>query len=59
MLVLSRRLNEAILIAGNIEVTVVQIDRGRVKLGITAPREVEVWRTELLDEGGQPEERRP
>lgn len=49
MLVLTRKLDERIIIAGNIEITVVSIDRGKVRLGITAPREIPVFRSELLD----------
>ncbi len=37
MLVLSRKLGEDILIGDNIVVTVVEIDRGRVRLGVIAP----------------------
>ncbi len=37
MLVLSRKLNESIVIDGNIEITIVEIDRGKIRIGITAP----------------------
>jgi carbon storage regulator len=47
MLVLSRKTDESIVIDGRIEVTVVQIEGGRVRLGITAPREVSIRRSEL------------
>ena len=47
MLVLSRKTDESIVIDGRIEVTVVQIEGGRVRLGITAPREVAIRRSEL------------
>jgi carbon storage regulator len=47
MLVLSRKTDETIVIDGRIEVTVVQIEGGRVRLGITAPREVSIRRSEL------------
>ena len=47
MLVLSRKPNESIVIAGNIRITVASI-RGRyVRLGIEAPRDVEIYREEL------------
>lgn len=49
MLVLSRKLNEKIVINGNIVVTVVQIDRNQIRLGIEAPREITIQREELLD----------
>jgi carbon storage regulator len=48
MLVLSRKKNEEILIGGAIRLTVLEIMRGRVKLGFTAPPEVVIRRAELL-----------
>jgi carbon storage regulator len=48
MLVLSRKLGEKILIGDNISITVVDIDRGKIRLGIEAPRSVPVFRQELL-----------
>jgi len=48
MLVLSRKLGEKIYIGDNICITVVDIDRGKIRLGIQAPREVPVYREELL-----------
>ena len=55
MLVLSRKLNEKIVIDGNIEVTIVKIDRNTVRVGISAPRDVAVMRSELVPEGRQPQ----
>ena len=49
MLVLSRHVNEVILIGDDIRVTVVEIEKHRVKIGIEAPRSVEVWRSELKE----------
>lgn len=49
MLVLSRKLGEKIFINNNICITVVDIDRGKIRLGIEAPREVPIFRKELLD----------
>ena len=48
MLVLSRKLNEKIVINGNIIITVVKIDRNQVRLGIEAPGEIPVYREEIL-----------
>jgi carbon storage regulator len=48
MLVLSRNLGERIYIGDDITVTVVQIDRGKVRLGIVAPKEVPVHREEVF-----------
>ena len=50
MLVLSRKLNEKIVIDGGITVTVVKIDRNQVRLGIEAPGDVSVYREELLSQ---------
>jgi carbon storage regulator len=47
MLVLSRKVNEKIVIDGNIVVTVVKIDRNQVRLGIEAPEHVRVFREEI------------
>jgi carbon storage regulator len=48
MLVLSRKINEKIVIDGNIVVTVVKIDRNQVRIGIEAPGDVRVFREEIL-----------
>ena len=47
MLALSRKKGEALVIANNIEVTILEIKGDQVKLGITAPREVPVYRKEI------------
>ena len=47
MLVFSRKVNESVVINGNIVVMVTEIDQGRVKLGIMAPKEVKVLRKEI------------
>lgn len=48
MLVLSRKKNESIVINGCIRVTVVDTGNNTVRIGIDAPRDVEVLRSELL-----------
>jgi carbon storage regulator len=49
MLVLSRKLGEQIVIPGcSITITVVEVKRGKVRLGIAAPPEVAVVREELV-----------
>jgi carbon storage regulator len=50
MLVLTRRVGEEIVIAGDIRVTIVAVKGQRVRLGITAPPSVVVARQELLAE---------
>ncbi|MBQ7067267.1 MAG: carbon storage regulator CsrA [Lachnospiraceae bacterium] len=47
MLALSRKKNEALVLNNNIEVTVLEIKGDQVKLGITAPKEVPVYRKEV------------
>ena len=49
MLVLSRKVNEKIVIDGGIVITVVKIEGGQVRLGIDAPSQVKVFREEILD----------
>ena len=49
MLVLSRKTNEKIVLTGGIEVSIVQIRGDRVRLGITAPKDVAVHRSEVWD----------
>lgn len=47
MLALSRKKNEAIVINNNIEITILEIKGEQVKLGISAPKEVPVYRKEV------------
>jgi carbon storage regulator len=50
MLVLTRRNGQAIRIGTDIEVRVIRIEGDRVVLGFDAPREIPVFRSELLTE---------
>ncbi len=47
MLVLGRKKDESIIIDGHIVITVLDIEGDRVKIGITAPKEIPVLREEL------------
>ncbi|MBE5874655.1 MAG: carbon storage regulator CsrA [Lachnospiraceae bacterium] len=47
MLALSRKKNEAIIINNNIEITVLEVKGDQVKIGISAPKEVPVYRKEV------------
>ncbi|MEK6248720.1 MAG: carbon storage regulator [Planctomycetales bacterium] len=53
MLVLSRKVGQRILIGDNIAVTVVRIGQGGVRIGIEAPKELEVIREELKSDSSQ------
>jgi carbon storage regulator len=59
MLVLSRKLGEKIYISDNICITIVDIDRGKIRLGIEAPRDVPIFRQELLADKKPPETPNP
>lgn len=50
MLVLSRKLDESIVIGDDIVIKVVSIDNGVVKLGIEAPKDISIIRDELIQE---------
>ncbi len=47
MLALSRKKNEALVINNNIEITVLEVKGEQVKLGISAPKEVPIYRKEV------------
>ena len=47
MLVVTRKPDESITIADNIEITVLEITKDRVRIGISAPKDVRIVRSEL------------
>ncbi|MBP5600362.1 MAG: carbon storage regulator CsrA [Lachnospiraceae bacterium] len=47
MLALSRKKNEALVINNNIEITILEIKGEQVKIGISAPKEVPIYRKEV------------
>ena len=49
MLVLSRQRNETIMIGDDVEITVVDIRGDKVRLGINAPRQIQVHRKEVWE----------
>jgi carbon storage regulator len=49
MLILTRRLNETVMIGNDTTVTVLGVKGGQVRLGINAPKEVAVHREEVYD----------
>lgn len=50
MLVLSRKTGEAIKIDKDVNIEILSIDRDRVRIGITAPKEMRIYRKEILEE---------
>jgi carbon storage regulator len=49
MLVLSRKIDESILISNNIELIIVDIIGDKVKIGINAPKDVRILRSEIYE----------
>lgn len=49
MLILTRKKDESIIIDGSIEIQIIAIEEGKVKIGINAPKEIEIHRSEVLD----------
>ncbi|GAX60521.1 carbon storage regulator, CsrA [Candidatus Scalindua japonica] len=47
MLILTRRLGESILIENNIKITVIDINKQQIKLGIDAPKHITINREEV------------
>ena len=50
MLVLARKLDESIMIGDDIKIKVISIDKGVVKFGIDAPRDISIMRSELIED---------
>ncbi|HHV47141.1 MAG TPA: carbon storage regulator CsrA [Tissierellia bacterium] len=49
MLILTRKKDESIIINGNIEVRILEIEDGKVSIGIKAPKEVDIFRKEIYE----------
>ena len=52
MLVLTRKREQSIIIGDNVEIMVLGVSGDKVRLGITAPRDVEVFRKEVIADRG-------
>ncbi|HEY8889412.1 MAG TPA: carbon storage regulator CsrA [Clostridium sp.] len=50
MLVIGRKKGESLMIGENVEITIVKIENGSVKIAINAPREISILRKELYKE---------
>jgi carbon storage regulator len=49
MLILTRRINETIMIGTDVRVTIIDVKGNQVRVGVAAPREVEVHREEVYE----------
>ncbi len=50
MLILSRKIGQSFKVGNDVTITIKSVDGGQVKVGISAPREVSIMRSELLTE---------
>lgn len=50
MLILNRKPGESIILNDNIEIKILEIQDGKIKIGIEAPKEVSILRKEVYDE---------
>lgn len=49
MLVITRKTDESLIIADNIEITVLEVSKDKVKIGVSAPKDIKIIRNELID----------
>ncbi len=50
MLILNRKVGESIILGDNVEVKILEIQDGRVKIGVEAPKDISILRKEVYDE---------
>ena len=56
MLILTRRVDESLLIGDKVTVTILGVKGNQVRIGVDAPREVSVQREELLEQSSREQE---
>lgn len=49
MLVITRKVGQSIRVGDDVEFTIIGYDRGLIKVGIDAPREIEIVRSEIIE----------
>ena len=49
MLILTRKLGESIIIGENVQLSVVEINKNNIKIGINAPKDVTIYREEVFE----------
>ena len=59
MLVLTRKINQSIMIGDEIEITVLAVSGEKVRIGIEAPRDISVFRQEVLDNMDEADKEKP
>jgi carbon storage regulator len=50
MLILNRKIGESIILDNNIEIKILELQDGRVKIGVEAPKYISILRKEVYDE---------
>ncbi len=50
MLALSRKINESIIVGNDVEITILEIKGDQVKIGISAPKSVSIYRKEIYQQ---------
>jgi carbon storage regulator len=48
MLILTRKLGESIIIGENVQLSVVEINKNNIKIGINAPKDITIYREEVF-----------
>ncbi|MGB9679519.1 MAG: carbon storage regulator CsrA [Thermoanaerobacteraceae bacterium] len=49
MLILTRKIGQSVIIGGNIEINILEIEEDKVKIGVNAPKEISILRKELVE----------